>query len=114
MNSNEELIHQRQMRDDRTFMITSLDPAKAPRVAPATTALRELLVGSPHGVPWSEALATMLRASDIAVKTADNVLRKSVASGLVRRVGEYAHKRRGPGVDSRMLYLIEWPTSEEK
>jgi hypothetical protein len=110
MTSDEELIRQRQAHDYRIFMIRSLDPLKAPRLAPATQALRTLLAGTPSGVTWSEALATMLRASDIAVKTADNIIRQAISGGLVSRTGEYERKLRKANVDNRTLRLIEWPT----
>lgn len=109
MTNDEEFLAERRKVDDREFLINSLDPEKAPRLAPAHLAVRVLLAdGRWHA--WIEVLAAGVRGGDLAVKTVDNSLRRAVSAGLIERTGEYvAGRGRKRSVDTRKLRLIDWP-----
>lgn len=114
MTDDMELIKQRQARDDVRFMVNALDPEQAPRLAPAVRALRDLVADG-----WAShtaTLAAMLRASDLAVKTADSLMRRAVTAGLVERRGEYSRTRnrrtrQWEVRDTRAYRLVNWPES---
>lgn len=113
MSTNEDqiLILKRRRDDCRAFLSQAVHEQNAPRLAGALTALRSLLAdGQWHS--WEAALAAMLRASDVAVKSADSQLRNAVTAGYVQRRGEYQRgTRRSPVQDMRQVRLIEWPIS---
>lgn len=109
MPSDEDLIAERRMADEKTFLINATDPEKAERIAPAVNALRALLADR-RWHPQSAALAAMLRPSDLAVRTADNMMRRAWAAGFLERRGEYIRASRGKKAsDTREWRLIEWP-----
>ena len=108
--SDSEFVQQKRRADDRTFLINSLDPEKAPRLAPGMRALRQSLAGG-GWVRHDAVLAAGLRASDLTVKTVDAQLRRAVTAGMVEKRGEYTRAYRGrPAEDSRKYRLKDWPT----
>ncbi len=101
------LVAQRRIADDQKFLTASLDPEMAPRIAPAMNALRSLLGKGWHS--HEATLAAMLRVSDIAVKTAEGLLARSVRAGFVEKRGEFTW--RPHRTDTRTYHLINWPSS---
>lgn len=115
--NDDELIAQRRKEDQVNYLINMLDPAKAPRLAVAANALRDRLLADPGWHPLNAAIATMLRVSDVAVKSADGVIRQLVSAGMVERRGEYRRaysrqSRRWVVSDTREIRLTGWPRSE--
>lgn len=105
-----EFLAERRRIDGREFLINSLNAEKAPRIAPAARAIRALLAESSGWHRYAEVVAVGVRASDLAVKTVDNLLRTAVFAGLIERRGEYERGFRGrPAVDMRAYRLIDWP-----
>ena len=115
MTTDEEFVRQRAQDDEHAYLINTTDYEIAPRLAPATRALRDALQDAgPGGLPWATAVASGLRASDVAVKTLDNLVRKMINQGLVLKRGEYTRRynrqaRQWVVSDSRRLSLGEWP-----
>lgn len=107
------LIDQRRKEDKRKFILQAMNPENAPRLAPALQALRVLLLdGQWHA--WSQCVATMLRAGDLAVKTVDTQMRNALYTGLILRRGEYAPgsswgKHKKLPVDDREVKIRDWP-----
>jgi hypothetical protein len=106
-----ELIKQRKIEDMRVFLTNALIDENAPRLAPALRAMRGLLLdGQWHA--WTAVIATMLRASDIAVKSCESQIYNAVKAGVIERQGDYrAGRGRTPAVDSRLIRLVDWPDS---
>lgn len=113
MPSDEAFLAERRIADEKTFLIRSLDADRAPRIAPAVRAIRTLLAdGEWHS--WVSLAATGVRASDLAVRTVDNLIRRTVAAGVTEKRGESATTWRGRrSPDTRELRLIDWPEHEE-
>ncbi len=105
-----ELIAERRSADDRRFLTAALLPSNAPRLAPALVAIRNLLLPG-EWATWEAILATGLRASDLSVKTIDNMIRKAVTCGVLERRGDYERGGRGRTVDTREVRLVDWPES---
>lgn len=105
---DKELIADRHIRDERTFLSGILAPTRAPRLAPAANAARELL-SDQHWHDFDELTAAMLRPSDIAVKTATGLIRRLVAAGFVEQRGQFTRGWRGGGTDTRQYRITEWP-----
>lgn len=113
MTSDAEFIAQRRSVDDRAFLIRSTDPEVAPRIAPAVNGIRSLLAdGRWHR--HDAVVAAGLRASDLAVQTVDNVLRRAMKVGMVERRGEYVSAYRArKASDTREWRLSSWPAFDE-
>jgi hypothetical protein len=117
--SDTEYLAERRFAEERAYLINTSDPAIAPKLSPAVLALRALLAEAhPRYVPWDSAMAEMVRKSEIAVRTAENLLRKFIAHGFVDRRGEYSRTyakrtRKWSVTDSRAVRLGEWPTEHD-
>lgn len=114
MVSDEEFLAQRRLADDRRFLIQSTDPETAPRLAPAMQAIKGLLYGAGSGwVRHSALLAGAVRASDLAVRTVDNMVRRATTAGMIEKRGEYSRAGRGrKASDTRAYRLADWPEAE--
>ena len=104
-------LAERRRADERRYLIAVLDPEKAPRLAPATNAIRDLLAdGEWHG--HRRLLAAAIRAEpSLAVGTMNNYLRRLASAGLVERRGRYLPNGPHGAVDWREYQLIDWPRS---
>ncbi len=113
-----ELIADRRRRDERRYLLTITDPTVAPRLAAGMQALRaELLDRGSLG--WEAAVATVLRNSDVAVKTADLMLRKLIMGEFLTKSGEYSrtyNRRTKKWIvsDTRAVHLVDWPEGGEE
>lgn len=88
--------------------MTTFDPTLGRRIAPAWHALDQLLAdGDWHR--WSDAIDTMLGASDLRVKTCTNLLRSAVRNGDLEQFGQWA----GPGDDRRYIRTARPATTRE-
>jgi hypothetical protein len=116
MGTDEEFIAQRRKADERAYLISSADPAIAPRIAPAVLAIRSALTDAADPLTHAAVLALALRASDLAVSTVDNLIRRFVKHGFIIKHGEFVQpfpRRRGVrGVDNRAYTLGEWPLTD--
>ena len=109
MTTDAEYVAERRRLDERTYMIKACDPAVAPLLAPAVLAVRTSLAdGRWHAHPTM--LAVILHNSDVAVKTADSLLRRACLAGLIERRGEYVRALGGrPSRDGREWGWIDGP-----
>lgn len=110
--NDEEVVAERRQLDERAFLIKALDPENAPRLSPALLAVRgHLADGRWHSL--ISTLAAGIQASDIAVKTTENLIRRAAKAGFLEWRGEYRRAWRGrKSQDSRQVRLIEWPDPE--
>jgi hypothetical protein len=115
MTTDEDFVRQRQREDTINYLVGMTNFETAPRLAPAMRALRAVVAqAGAQGVPWTTATASALRASDVAVKTVDNLMRKMVDVGFLIRTGEYDKRfnrrsRSWSGRDNRRVALGDWP-----
>jgi len=110
-----DYVRQRADADEMAYLIKAMDPAVAPKLAPAMHAIRASLEGERGGREWASVVATGLRSSEVTVKTLDNLIRKMIKHGFLIKEGEYQREyrrgRRGFTVtDMRRLTLGDWPT----
>lgn len=108
-----QLIADRRREDERRYLLSITDPTMAPRLAPGMQALRAELAAR-GSLSWEAALATVLRNSDMAVKTADGMLRKLILGEFLTKSGEYSRtynrrSKRWTVSDTRAVHLIDWP-----
>jgi len=95
-------------------MTTSLDEDKAPRMAPALCAIRDLLCDM-EWHPHDELIEVADDASDLALDTVRARICEAVAVGFVEKRGTYLPQRRlsdgrvQRARDSREYRLIDWP-----
>jgi len=107
MNDDVKILQQRAALDERRFLINSLDPELAPRIAPASRAIRETLADQ-RWHSFTELAAAGVRASDLAVRTVSNLIARASKAGMIEKRGEYVRKG-GRAIDSRMYRIVEWP-----
>lgn len=95
------------MVDTDKYLITTQDPALAPKLAPMMRAIRET-VGE-DGAPWPVVRAAAVAGSECVIKTADTMLHRLVKAGWLTRTGEYDHGRGSIAPsDGRQLHLADW------
>lgn len=105
---DERFLAERRFTEEREFLIRAMDPEVAPRNHVVVHAIRAAVSSGP--VRYTTVLAAAVRASDVTVKTADNLMRRLVAHGFLTRSGAYTRAtRRAPAVDTRELKLGDWP-----
>lgn len=104
-----DLIQERKIQDMRAFLVNALSDENAPRLAPALRAVRTLLLdGRWHH--WTAALAAMLRASDVAVKSCESQLYNALKAGVIERRGDTTRNaNRSIATDTREIRLKDWP-----
>lgn len=112
MDDDAKLLQDRARADERQFLINSLNPEKAPRIAPAASGLL-LLLADQRWHSFTETVAAGARpAPDLAIRTITNLLSRAVRAGMIEKRGEYTRKQgHKPARDTREYRLIEWPES---
>ena len=104
----------RSMQKRRQFMTESLDEDKAPRMAPALLAVRDLLCD----LEWhshEELINEALAESDLAVDTIKSRICEAVAVGFIDKRGKWTPRRGSwpkkvtPSSDTREYRLVDWP-----
>ena len=108
-------LAERKTADERRYLIRSMDPDVAPRLAPAVRAVHEHLADG-RALAWDSVIAVGLRSSDLTLRTVSNTLRKLIAHGFVVREGKYsrAYVRGHWRVsDTRTVRMGDWPLSTE-
>lgn len=106
--SDEQFLVERRMADERRFLISSMDPDVAPRNYRVMHAIKAAVSAAP--APYTAVLAAGVRASDVTVKTVDNLIRRLVHHGFLVRSGVYVRAtRHAVAEDTRSLKLGDWP-----
>lgn len=113
MTDDEEYLAGRRRVDERTYLVGSLDPEIAPRMAPAAQAMRALLAEARPGERITQAalVARGARSSDLAVRTIENLISRLVRAGFIAQYGASTRPGRHTRGDARSYRLVEWPES---